>query len=225
MRFLRRFSSSSSFEKIKNTNEWMKRHLKDKYVVAAGTDNYRARSAYKLIEIQARYKLIQPGDVIVECGGAPGAWTQVLTQIQGGKGVVVSCDLLDIEPVEGATTLQRTDFTLPESQAKIMSYLGEEKIDLVLSDMAPNITGNGQLDQDQITNLVYAVIKFSLQYSAPGGSLLAKSFKGDHTNRIIADLQRFYRRIDCVKPDSSRKESAELYLLARNFVGVKPKKS
>jgi len=215
------FCSTSSLNKIKNSTDWASRQEKDQFVKKARSEDYRARSAYKLIEIQAKYKLIQPDSVVVECGGAPGAWTQVLASIAGRKGKIVSCDLLGIEPVEGATTLSHMDFTTMQSQQTIIQHLDGRKVDCVVSDMSPNLSGNTQLDQDRITNLVYSVIRFALTTSARDARLLTKVFFGTNSDRMYNDLTKFYRKVDFVKPSSSRKESAEIYLLARNFVGVK----
>jgi len=218
---LREVSTSLVSPRLKSTEQWMKRHTKDKYVLKSKQEQYRARSAYKLLEIQERFDLLSEMDVVVECGGAPGAWTQVLTQIIGGKGKVVSCDLLDIEPVAGAVTLSQTDFTLPQCQESILAHVEGRGLNAVLSDMSPNLSGNKQLDQDQMHHLVYSVIKFSLLHTKQDGTLLMKLFFNQNSNRISEDLKRFYRRVEFVKPGSSRKESAELYLLARNFVGIK----
>jgi len=190
-------------------------------VKQAREDQFRARSAYKLIDIQNKYKLIRSDSVVVECGGAPGAWTQVIASIVGVKGKVVTCDLLPIEPVPGAITLSNTDFTAPQSQQCILSHLDGRKIDSVVSDMSPNISGNKQLDQDNTTNLVYSVMKFALTNSTKDANFLAKIFYGKSTDRIYQDLSKFYRRVEYVKPNSSRKESSEIYLLGRNFVGLK----
>ncbi|XP_023320394.1 uncharacterized protein LOC111695337 isoform X2 [Eurytemora carolleeae] len=207
--FCRQFSTSSSSNKVKNSEEWHKRHIKDRFVQQSRAENYRARSAFKLLEIQDRFQLIREGNYVVECGGAPGAWTQVLTNIIGGKGRIVSCDLLLIEPIPGAITLSKT---------------GGRKIDVVLSDMAPNLSGTKELDQMMTTNLVYSVITFSLMNTTAGGAFLTKTFFGEQTKRIVDDLLKFYRSVEYIKPESSRKESSELYLLARDFKGIKKRK-
>ncbi|XP_023320393.1 uncharacterized protein LOC111695337 isoform X1 [Eurytemora carolleeae] len=222
--FCRQFSTSSSSNKVKNSEEWHKRHIKDRFVQQSRAENYRARSAFKLLEIQDRFQLIREGNYVVECGGAPGAWTQVLTNIIGGKGRIVSCDLLLIEPIPGAITLSKTDFTHPDSQAAILKHLGGRKIDVVLSDMAPNLSGTKELDQMMTTNLVYSVITFSLMNTTAGGAFLTKTFFGEQTKRIVDDLLKFYRSVEYIKPESSRKESSELYLLARDFKGIKKRK-
>jgi len=211
------FSISSHKEKISSSRDWYQRHSKDEFVKKSKLDNYRARSAYKLIEMQDKYKIINPGYNVVECGAAPGAWTQVISQILGGNGRLVACDLLSFEPVEHAVILPNTDFTLPNNQLKILNHFENEKINTVLSDMAPNITGNKTLDQDASLFLVYSVLKFALQHTAKDGSLLVKLFNSSNTNRFLTDLRKFYRKVDIVKPASSRKESSEIFVLATNF--------
>lgn len=214
------FCATAKVLKVASSRDWLNRHLKDPYVKRAQKDNYRARSAYKLVEVQERWGLVRRGQAVVECGAAPGAWTQVLADLLGGDGCIVSCDLLDIEPVAGAITLPYTDFTKPESQQRILEKLGGRKIDLVLSDMSPNLSGQKCSDHEEICRLVYAVIRFALQNSAQDAQLLAKMFDGPNTPKMVTDLERFYRKVSHVKPASSRKESSELYLLAQGFKGI-----
>ena len=199
----------------------MKRHVSDPYVINSVKDNYRARSAYKLLEINKSAKIIRRGDTVVECGAAPGAWTQVATSLVGGDGLVVSCDLLNMEPVPGAVLLTNRDFTKVETWREIRSVVGDNKIQVVLSDMAPNVSGNPEMDHDAITHLVYTVLKFSLHNAAPGSSLLTKTFNGRNHVKLMKDLELCYEIVKLYKPSSSRNESSELFLLAQNLKEIK----
>lgn len=208
-------SSSSS------SRRWIERQLRDPFVKAAAQDGYRARSAYKLIEMDRRFGLIAPGSVVVDCGAAPGAWTQVAAAKTGERGVVVACDLLHMEPVNGAFLLPaNSDFTDKLTQQKVLALLGGRQPDLVMSDMAPNASGNSDLDHDAIVNLQYSALRFALTTSRPGAAFLCKLWSGGSQGRLEKDLARFYEKVKASKPQSSRKESAELYLVARGFKGL-----
>eukprot|EP00088_Acartia_fossae_P001102 TRINITY_DN10412_c0_g1_i1.p1 TRINITY_DN10412_c0_g1~~TRINITY_DN10412_c0_g1_i1.p1 ORF type:complete len:244 (-),score=33.43 TRINITY_DN10412_c0_g1_i1:217-948(-) len=211
------FSTTAVRPKVSSSNDWYRRHNKDQYVKKSQEDNYRARSAYKLLEIQEKHGVLRRGDNVLECGGAPGAWTQVCASIVGGTGKLVSCDLLPFEPVDNAIVLPNTDFTNKQNQTKMLSYFGGDRIDAVLSDMSPNLSGNKSLDQDAALLLVYSVIGFAVQNTKSNGCLLFKMFSSSHIDRLLNDLKKFYRRVDIVKPQSSRKESAEIYVLATQF--------
>jgi len=195
----------------------MQRHLKDEYVRRSNAEDFRARSAYKLLEVQKRHKLLRRGMVVVECGAAPGAWTQVATNAVGPTGLVVACDLLPLEPVEGALILAPRDLTLSKTQDEIRTGLGGRQIDVVLSDMAPSNPGMACVNHDMTLQLVYSVLEFSVRTAAPESDLLVKIFAGSGLNKMIADLSRFYSTVKRVKPESSRRDSAELFLLAQNL--------
>jgi len=199
----------------------MQRHVKDKYVQQSVEEQYRARSAYKLLEIQRKHRILRPGMVVVECGAAPGAWTQVATQIVGTGGVVVGCDLLHMEPVPGAVILQGRDFTHTDTQRDIRNHLSGRPIGCVLSDMAPNNPGISGFNHDITTNLVYSVLQFSVLTADKDSNLLVKMFSGRNLEKLLTDLRKFYTAVRIVKPDSSRKESAELFILAEK---LKPRK-
>jgi len=216
--FHRRLSCTGGLDKGKGDSQrWMQRHIKDEYVRRSNTEDYRARSAYKLLEVQKKHKLLKEGMVVVECGAAPGAWTQVATNAVGPAGLVVACDLLPMEPVQGALVLAPRDFTLKDTQEEIRKGLDDRQIDLVLSDMAPSNPGLASVNHDMTLRLVYSVLEFSVRTAAPESDLLVKIFDGSGLNKMIKDLGRFYSTVKRVKPESSRKESAELFLLAHNL--------
>jgi 23S rRNA (uridine2552-2'-O)-methyltransferase len=226
-RFLTRsFSSSTGCLKSKSsgsTNSWLKRHVKDPYVLKSTQEDFRARSAYKLLEINAKTKMLKPGQTIVECGAAPGAWTQVATQIVGQTGTVVACDLLDFEPVDGAIILPERDFTHKSTQEEMKSLLDGKPIDVVLSDMAPNVSGNSEMDHDAITALVYSVLKFAILNAESKSSILVKMFNGSNQDKLLKDFELCYNKVKIYKPPSSRNESSELFIVGQNLKEIKKK--
>lgn len=220
-----------------SSQNWLKRQLNDPYVTKARYANYRARSAWKMIQMDDSHKLVHPGQVVVELGAAPGAWTQVLVERLGLKpaeheslskvasnGMVVSLDLNPMHPVPGAHVLQHCDFTKPINQAKVLSILDQRHVDLVASDMAPNATGTHTLDHEAIIQLVYAAFTFSIQVLKPRtGAFLAKIWDGSRSEELNQQLERFFNRVDRIKPDASRCDSSEIYILAREFRGLNNK--
>uniref|UniRef100_A0A8D8NXG9 rRNA methyltransferase 2, mitochondrial n=1 Tax=Culex pipiens TaxID=7175 RepID=A0A8D8NXG9_CULPI len=236
--FVRRFHNSSvSFSKVVPTNlkgkkkssqEWLTRQLNDPFVERAKMANYRCRSAFKLLEIDQKYNIIKPGFTVIDCGAAPGSWSQIAVKQSNAdgaalgkpKGTVIGVDLLQIYPIAHATTLGNTDFTRTESQDKIRSLLGEKRIDCVLSDMAPNATGVRSLDQENIITLCYSVLRFAILMSSPNASLLMKVWDNGEVPALEKNIQRYYQQVKRIKPRASRADSAENFVLARGFVGV-----
>lgn len=202
----------------------MDRHLRDEFVKKARYHNYRARSAFKLIQMDDRYRLLQPGMIVVECGAAPGSWTQVLVERlklappdSWRTGAVLAVDILNFAPVPGAICLPKTDFTNPLSQARIISALNDRKADLILSDMAPNVTGQHSYDHECILKLVYSAFQFATVVLKPGGTFLTKLFNGSSTEQLITHLEQYFETIKQVKPAASRGDSTEMYILASKF--------
>lgn len=214
--------------KSKASQDWLTRHLNDPYVQQSRYDNYRARSAYKLIEIDDKYGVLKPGYTIVECGAAPGAWTQVIVERINStgknslleKGTVIGLDILPIDPIPGATFLPNTDILKPESTAKILKCLDGRPVDAVISDMAPNASGVRSLDHDAIVALSYAALLFSFRVLSVGGSFLCKIWNGREATKLSEDIRRFFQFVHYVKPPASRKESSEIYILGRQFKGA-----
>jgi len=188
----------------------------------------RCRSAFKLLEMDARFQLLQPGMSVVDCGAAPGSWTQVsVAKVNADgkdpakrKGRVVAIDRLPIYPIEGATILSSCDFTLPQSQERLLECVGGG-VDVVLSDMAPNATGIKTMDHETIVKLAYAVARFTFGVGKVGSCLLVKLWEGSETCRLEKDLSNFYKSVKRVKPPSSRSDSAEIFILAQHFLGTK----
>ena len=186
------------------------------YVQRSKKEGYRSRSAYKLTEIDARDKLLKGGLVVVDLGAAPGGWSQVAAKKVGPSGRVVAIDMLEMEPIVGVTFLQ-ADFTSRKGLAAIREALGARKADLVLSDMAPNMTGIGVTDQARVMVLAEAARDFAVTELKPEGSLLIKVFQGAGYDEYLQSLRRAFHKVVIRKPDASRDESAEQFLLARGL--------
>jgi 23S rRNA (uridine2552-2'-O)-methyltransferase len=202
----------------KSSSRWLQEHHRDPYVQQAKRDGYRSRAAYKLLEIQTKDALIQPGMTIVDLGAAPGGWSQVASDLTGEKGRVVAIDLLDMDPVPFVTFIQH-DFTDSASWQKIKDALDSRPVDCILSDMAPNLTGHKVIDQLKSAGLVEDAIGFALQNLKTGGHFLAKIFQGTGFDDCKKLLQTHFKKVTIRKPDSSRDRSAEIYLLAQHFKG------
>jgi 23S rRNA (uridine2552-2'-O)-methyltransferase len=199
------------------SQKWLNRQLNDPYVRAAKERGLRSRAAFKLLEMNEKVKLLRPGARVIDLGAAPGGWTQVAVEVVGPRGQVVALDILPMDPVPGATTLQG-DFQEEEAEARIIAALGG-KADLVLSDMAPNTTGHGATDHLRIMALAELALDFALKVLAPGGGFVAKVFQGGSEKEMLATLKRHFATVRHVKPPASRKESAELYVVASGFRG------
>jgi 23S rRNA (uridine2552-2'-O)-methyltransferase len=199
---------------------WLERQLNDPYVDRAKREGFRSRAAYKLLEINARYHFLKPGQIIIDLGAAPGGWSQVCVQVTGadkGMGRVAGIDLLDIAPMPGAE-FRVLDFTAPEAPAILSSWL-DGRADVVLSDMAANATGHRKTDHLRTMGLAELTADFACQVLAQGGSLLVKVLQGGTEQALLARLKREYGTVRHVKPPASRAESAELYVLAAGFKG------
>ena len=210
MRLRRRHKPSSA--------AWLSRQLNDPYVTAARLAGWRSRAAFKLIEIDERFHLLRPGMRVVDLGAAPGGWTQVAVARTGadtGRGRVVGADLAEMEPVGGAVLL-RLDLREERALAALAAALGGPA-DLVLSDMAPATTGHAQTDHLRIVALAESALAIAAGLLKPGGSFLAKVFRGGAEGDLLAELKRAFAELRHVKPPASRAESAETYVLARGF--------
>lgn len=196
---------------------WLERQLADPYAAAARAKGYRSRAAFKLLEIDDRFRLIRPGARIVDLGCAPGGWLQVA--FQRGTGAAVGIDLLPTGPIPPAVILQG-DFTSPGAPDRLISALGGSP-DLILSDMAPNTIGHRRTDHLRIVALIEAALDFAFATLKPGGGFLAKAFQGGESSDLSARLKSAFADVRHVKPKASRVESSELYLLARGFRNVR----
>jgi 23S rRNA (uridine2552-2'-O)-methyltransferase len=197
-------------------NSWMQEHITDYYVKQAKREGYPSRAAYKLLEIQAKDKIIQPGMIIVDLGAAPGGWSTVAIELLGGRGEVIALDCLPMNPPTGVHFIQG-DFTENDVLARLMDYLNHQAVDLVMSDMAPNISGLKSVDQPKSMYLAELAVDFALQTLGSGGKFLIKLFQGEGVDQFIAGLRQNFAKIKIRKPKASRSRSSEIYVLAENF--------
>lgn len=199
---------------------WLQRQLNDPYVAEAGRQGYRSRAAFKLIEIDDKLKLLKPGQRIVDLGAAPGGWLQVAAKrigLEKGQGKIVGIDLLAIDPVPGVEFIQG-DFTADDAPDQLKALLGGEA-DVVLSDMAANAMGHKQTDHLKIIYLAELAIHFAREVLAPGGHFLCKVLQGGTEGQLLTDLKRDFTTVKHIKPQASRADSSELYVLAMGFRG------
>ncbi len=192
---------------------WLRRQLNDPYVRAAQAQGWRSRAAFKLIELDDRYHLISKGARVVDLGAAPGGWSQVAAK--RGAGPIVGVDLLPVEPVKGAQFLTG-DFNDPDMPGRLQAALGGPA-DLVLSDMAPNTTGHTATDHIRIIALAELALDFALHVLAPGGGFVAKVLQGGSERQLLEPMKRAFASVRHAKPPASRKDSSEMYVVAKGF--------
>lgn len=203
-----------------SSRRWLERHLNDPYVHQSKIDGYRSRAAYKLIEIDERYKLLKKGQFVIDLGAAPGGWCQVAARIVGSTDEnpsVVGIDYLHVDPLPGVTMLEM-DFLDEDAPEKLMAALGTRP-DLVISDMAAPTTGHRQTDHLRTIYLCEVAAEFAISVLRPGGHFLSKTFQGGAENQLLTTLKQNFKTVHHVKPPASRAESVELYILARDFKG------
>jgi len=200
--------------RTKTSKAWMQEHVTDAYVRRAKLEGYRSRSAFKLLEILEKDKLVRPGMTVVDLGAAPGGWSQVLAPLVGAKGQVIALDLLEMAPLRGVTVI-RGDFSEDSTLKLLEEQLDNRSIDLVVSDMAPNISGVGLVDQARSIHLAELALEFARERLKPGGDLLIKVFQGSGLDEFRKALSIAFGSVAVRKPKASRDRSNEFYLLAR----------
>jgi len=200
-----------------SSRTWLERQLSDPYVARAKCEGFRSRAAYKLAEIDDKYKLLKPGARVVDLGAAPGGWSEIAGRGVGTQGRVIALDILDMKPIADVEFL-KLDFLDETAPARLKALLGG-KVDVVLSDMAANATGHRKTDHLRIMALAEAATLFARDVLAAGGSFLCKVLQGGTEAALLAELKRDFESVRHVKPPASRTDSAELYLLARGFRG------
>ena len=207
------------------SNQWLERHLNDPYVAAARDAGYRSRAAFKLIEIDDKYRILKPGQIVLDLGAAPGGWSQIAAQrtkadnVAASKpGQVVAIDYLQFDPIAGVEILQ-LDFMDESAPAKLKAMLRAPQADIVLSDMAAPTTGHTRTDHLRIMGLAEAAIAFACEVLKPGGAFVSKVFQGGTENELLRILKQHFAVVRHIKPPSSRAESAELYGLATGCRG------
>ena len=199
---------------------WLERQLNDPYVAQARREGYRSRAAYKLIEIDDKYRVLKPGMTVVDLGAAPGGWSQIAAKRVGasdGKGKVIAIDLLEMPEIAGVNFAQ-LDFLGEDAPEKLLAMMGG-RADVVMSDMAANTTGHRKTDQLRILGLVEGAAAFAADVLNPGGSFVAKVFQSGAEAELLAQLKRDFTSVRHVKPASSRQDSSERYVLAMGFRG------
>lgn len=200
---------------------WLERQLNDPYVAQARRDGYRSRAAYKLLEIDDKYRLLKPGQVVVDLGAAPGGWSQIAAKRVGsvdGKGRVIAIDLLEMPEIPGVTFTQ-LDFMAADAPEALRAMIDGASVDIVMSDMAANTTGHRKTDQLRIVGLVEEAAAFAAEVLKPGGAFIAKTFQSGADAELMAQLKRDYATVRHVKPAASRQDSSERYVLATGFRG------
>ena len=200
----------------KSSNQWLKEHFDDEFVKKSQGEGYRARSAYKLEEIAARFNLFDDLEAVVDLGAAPGGWCQVVQNKAPQTGFIVGLDLLPIEPIEGVDFIQG-DFTSDAVYEQLLELLGDRKIDLVLSDMAPNLSGMNAMDQPRCMLLAEMALEFCQQALKPGGSHVVKLFQGEGFDQHIQNIRQLFKKVVIYKPKSSRPRSREVFAVATGF--------
>ncbi|MBI3148018.1 MAG: RlmE family RNA methyltransferase [Betaproteobacteria bacterium] len=205
--------------KHKPKKGWMQEHVNDHWVHEAQRLGYRSRAAFKLLEIDARDHLLKKGSTVVDLGAAPGSWSQVAAQKVGDSGRVIALDLLEMSPLPGVSVIQG-DFREAATLAALEKALAGRRVDLVLSDLAPNISGVAASDQAKSVHLVELAAEFGAQWLVPDGKLLVKAFQGAGFEDLVRELKRTFRVVHIRKPKASRDRSPEVYLLAAGPTGV-----
>lgn len=203
-------------QRKRKTRRWLNEHRRDQYVRRAESSGYRSRAAFKLEQIDRRDRLVRPGQVIVELGAAPGGWTQYLARRLGGTGALFTVDEIAMAPVPGVHHLCG-DFTDPATRQTLSRALTGRPVDLVISDMAPKITGVAVIDQAKSRELALTVLEFARQVLVPGGRLLVKLFSGDEVRDLVKVYAESFAESVVRKPDASRSRSREIYLLSSGF--------
>jgi 23S rRNA (uridine2552-2'-O)-methyltransferase len=203
-------------KRTKSSARWLAEHAADPYVKRAREEGWRSRAAFKLEEIQKSDRLLKPGMTIVDLGAAPGGWSQYAARLLDGRGRIIALDVLEMPAIPGVEFLQG-DFGEAAVFEKLRTVLEGARVDLVLSDMAPNMMGFADVDHDRSMHLVELVEEFATQVLRPGGDLLTKVFQGRGFQPLVARLRERFETVKLRKPNSSRSRSAEVYVLARGF--------
>jgi 23S rRNA (uridine2552-2'-O)-methyltransferase len=202
----------------KSSRRWLEEHVNDPYVKQAQKDGYRSRATYKLLELNEKDKLIRPGMLLMDLGSAPGGWSQIAGRLVGDHGRVIATDILKMDSLENVDFVQG-DFTEEAVFQKILDVLNGRKPDLILSDIAPNITGINSADQASSIYLVELALDMVKQVLKPGGNFVAKLFQGEGSDDYLKQVRACFEKVVIRKPDASRSRSREVYFVAKNFKG------
>jgi 23S rRNA (uridine2552-2'-O)-methyltransferase len=206
-------------KKKSSSKAWLKEHRDDPYVQQAQREGYRSRACYKLLELQEKDRLIRPGMTVLDLGSAPGGWSQVAAELVGHKGRVVASDILPMDGLAGVDFMCG-DFTEDAVFEQILQVIGEDSVALVMSDMAPNMSGMSAVDQPQSMYLVELALDMACRVLAPGGSFVAKVFQGEGFDALLGATRDAFDKVLTRKPKASRSRSREVYLVAKDFRGA-----
>lgn len=199
-----------------SSGRWLKEHFDDVYVQEAQKKGYRSRAIFKIEEIQAKDKLLKPGMSVVDLGAAPGGWSQYATEIVGDDGQVIACDILPMDSIAGVSFLQG-DFREEAVLEALLDRIQPDMVDVVMSDMAPNMSGNLSVDQPRAMYLVELALDMCREVLAPKGSFVVKVFQGEGFDAYLADVRSMFTTVKIRKPDSSRSRSREVYIVATGY--------
>ncbi|AEA66934.1 MULTISPECIES: 23S rRNA (uridine(2552)-2'-O)-methyltransferase RlmE [Pseudomonas] len=202
----------------KTSLKWLQEHFNDPFVKMAQKDGYRSRASYKLLEIQERDRLIRPGMSVIDLGAAPGGWSQVTSRLIGGQGTLIASDILEMDSIPDVTFIQG-DFTEDAVLAQILEAVGKNEVDLVISDMAPNMSGLASVDMPRSMFLCELALDLATRVLKPGGDFLIKVFQGEGFDEYHKSVRKQFEKVTTRKPKSSRDRSREQYLLGRGFRG------
>jgi 23S rRNA (uridine2552-2'-O)-methyltransferase len=209
---------SNKKSRSKSSRAWLDEHFKDQYVKQSQQDGYRSRASYKLLEINKKDRVFRTGMTVIDLGAAPGGWSQVAAELVGDKGTVIASDILPMDAIAGVDFLQG-DFTEQSVFDELMEMLGDSKADLVISDMAPNMSGMADVDQPRSMYLVELALDMAQNTLASGGCFIAKVFQGEGFDTLLAELRKNFKQVATRKPDASRARSREVYWVAKGFKG------
>lgn len=202
----------------KSSHRWLKEHFDDPYVKKAQEAGYRSRAAFKLLEINDKDKLIKRGMTVVDLGAAPGGWSQIAAQLVGSEGQVFALDILEMEELPGVTFLQG-DFREQDVLNNLLNLVGDNPVNLVISDMAPNTSGMKSVDLPRMMYLAELALDMAKTVLVPGGDFLVKVFQGEGFDDLLQDMRKSFKKVVSRKPNASRARSKEIYLLGKEFKG------
>ncbi|AHK15151.1 MAG: 23S rRNA (uridine(2552)-2'-O)-methyltransferase RlmE [Thalassolituus sp.] len=200
----------------KTSADWLKEHIDDIYVQKAQQDGYRTRASYKLIELDERDQLLRSGMTVIDLGSAPGGWSQVVAQRLGDKGLVIASDILPMDAIADVTFIQG-DFTTDEVFDELLTAINDRPVDLVISDMAPNMSGMASIDQPGAMYLVELALDMARQVLKPNGTFVAKVFQGEGFDEYLTDVRSSFTKVLIRKPKASRPRSREVYIVGKGF--------
>jgi 23S rRNA (uridine2552-2'-O)-methyltransferase len=201
-----------AMSRSKSSSRWLQEHHQDEYVLKARAQGYRSRAVFKLAEVQQKDHVLKPGQLVLDLGAAPGGWSEYASTIIGDQGKIIALDLLPLEPIAGVTFLQG-DFTEQETLDRLLALIGDRRFDLVLSDMAPNLSGMDSVDQPRSIYLAELAFDLAENFLNSSGVFVVKLFQGAGSEELISSFRRRFRSVKLRKPDASRSRSSEIYAI------------